>query len=135
MTKKIKKVALEKFFILKPFDFWVKERRDAWKRGFLKKFEKLMNVIFGLMLCWDSLTSGHLHRASLAQKSRVLRVVLFQKLFKGYIFLVDMFYSYLPVKQIWRKSALWYYYIIDERKMCCYTTSRFLTFCPIMCHA
>ena len=52
-------------------------------------------------------------RASPAQKLQGLRVVLCQKLFKGYFFVlihsVDryVFEHFLPVKQIWRKSAVW----------------------------
>ena len=37
VIQKTKNVAFEKFFALKPLDFWVKEGLDAWKRG-RKKF-------------------------------------------------------------------------------------------------
>ena len=70
---------------------------------FLQNFEKWENVIFG--------PHFQASRASPAQKSRGLRVVLSQKLFNGYIFfwatqLVNIFW--VPMKQIRRKSAMCY---------------------------
>ena len=54
-------------------------------------------------------------RASPAQKSRGLRVVLSKKFSRTTFFvfwvtyLVDIYLSYLPMKQIWWKSAVWGY--------------------------
>ena len=60
-------------------------------------------------------------RASPAQKMRGLRVILFQNFSRAnfYIFrgthLVNMFLSYLPVKQIWGKSTVWAVSLARER--------------------
>ena len=72
---------------------------------FLQKFEKWQTFIFGPIYCWDSLVSEHLGPL-------LLKVVLSQILFNGYIFgflgysVGWYILSYLPVKQIWRKSVV-----------------------------
>ena len=73
---------------------------------FLQKFKKWQNVMLRQSRGWAS-------RASPTQKSQGLRVG-YSKNFSGATFvvfwgthLVDRYLSYLSVKQIWRKSAVW----------------------------
>ena len=84
---------------------------------FLQKFEKRQNVISGLMQCWDSLTSGHLGPL-LLKNSRIWGWFYSKNFSRPTFFLGNsfgwhFFLSYLPVKQIWRKSAAWD--LTDER--------------------
>ena len=84
---------MQKISFVKPGDF------------FLQKFGKCWNVILGQCDVETVLCPG--------LKVAGFEGGLFQKLFKGYIFfvflgthLVDRFLSYLPMKQIWRKSTV-----------------------------
>ena len=74
---------------------------------FLQKSEKCCNVIFGPMLCWDSLTSGLLGPLLLRFWGWFI-----PKTFQGLHFFVfwvtqfkDSYVNNLPVTQIWGESA------------------------------
>ena len=90
----------------------IKMRRSLFvKPGnfFLQKFEKWQNVTFGLMYV---MLRQFRVRASV-QKSQGLRMVSSKKFSRDRFFvfwvtyLVDIYLSYLPVKQIWWQSAVW----------------------------
>ena len=78
---------------------------------FLQKFGKMLECHFGanLMLKQPRFRAS---RVSPAQKSQGLREVYSKNFSRATFFvfwgthLVDTFLSYLPVKQIWRKSAV-----------------------------
>ena len=86
---------------------------QAWKL-FSTKIWKMLECHFWayVMLRQSRLQAS---RASPAQKSRGLRVVLSKKFSRTTFFvfwvtyLVDIYLSYLPMKQIWWKSAVWGY--------------------------
>ena len=74
------------FCKLQPTKMYKNVRNFFVKPGnfFLQKFEKLKHVIFELMECLDSFTSGH--PGPLLLKSSEVWGWFFQKLFQGYIF-------------------------------------------------
>ena len=92
-------------FIAKPENFFSAEIKK------MAECHSWAEVMLSQSCVWAS-------RASPAQKLQGLRVDYSKKFSRATFFvfwqthLVDRFLSYLPVKQIWRKSAVCMYYIL-----------------------
>ena len=92
-------------------NFWKWQHTKICKKFFVKpinffrpKFEKWQNIVFVSTKCWVNFSSMHLG----------VEDDFIQKTFHGLDFsiflgthLVNKFLSYLPVKQIYRKSTVW----------------------------